>query len=83
MLGSSLSSFWMPKRISFTFIVDFQSSSSFKIDRHTVPDQKKKEQRGSVNIEPEALLIESACVQAHSVRWGAVIIIIFFFKLRV
>ena len=37
-LGSSLSSFWIPSRIYFTLIEDFQSSSSFRIDRQTVPD---------------------------------------------
>ena len=36
--GSSFKSFWMPVRICFTDMDDFQSSSSFRILRQTVPD---------------------------------------------
>jgi hypothetical protein len=36
-LGSSRSD-WMPRRISLMFIAGFQPSSSFRMDRQTVPD---------------------------------------------
>lgn len=36
--GSSFNSFWTPNKICLTVIFAFQSYSSFRIDKHTVPD---------------------------------------------
>ena len=38
MLGSSFKSFWIPNNICFTVMCGFQSYSSFKMERQTVPD---------------------------------------------
>lgn len=38
MFGSSLSNFWTPSKICLTVMWGFQSSSSFKIDKQTVPE---------------------------------------------
>jgi len=36
--GSSFNNFYMPSNICLIDIDDFQSSSSFKMDKHTVPE---------------------------------------------
>lgn len=38
MFGSSFKSFWIPNNICLMVMCGFQSSSSFKIDRQTVPE---------------------------------------------